>query len=325
MPFVLLLVILLFMNMIPAVEPFLKGEGTSAASYLNIAVWKVKEGGVSFKRNFAPFFHSAVITGLVALVTPFICTLRAVADDNLETLVANGMGDNAFADSRDLDPLKYRQRMIRAKMRLMVSVPTPKSSDAEEAKREATLQDRWNCLSTAFSDSAEEVLPVIVSITSFASLAKLMGRFEMTQAIALKIVQTLSSVPSLYAVCIPIIATLGSGLTGSTTTSNFLFGRLQVNTAKELGLIAPQGCLYGAEKFLGSGAVACTRNSVFEVGAAQMFGATAGEIISPMNAVVITLMVSHTTVPALLYTCPMCTDFSTSTQQCDRLIWVCAS
>ena len=53
-----------------------------------------------------------------------------------------------------------------------------------------------------------------------------------------------------------------------------------------------QGCLYGAEKFLGSGAIACTRNSVLEVGAAQMFGATAGEIISPMNAVVITLMVS---------------------------------
>ena len=80
------------------------------------------------------------------------------------------------------------------------------------------------------------MLPVIVSITSFASLAKLMGRFEMTQAIAIKIVEQLSSVPALYSLCMPIVATLGSGLTGSTTTSNFLFGRLQVNTAKELGL-----------------------------------------------------------------------------------------
>ena len=105
---------------------------------------------------------------------------------------------------------------------------------------------------------------MIVSITSFASLAKLMGRFEMTQAIAIKIVEQLSSVPALYSLCMPIVATLGSGLTGSTTTSNFLFGRLQVNTAKELGLIAPRGCLFGAPP--GSGAVACTRNSIYEIG-----------------------------------------------------------
>ena len=283
------------MNMIPAVEPFVKGDGTAAASYLNIAVWKVKEGGVSFKRNFAPIWHSAVITGLVALLTPFICELKPVADDNHETLVANGMGDNSFAEARDLNADAYRQRMVRAKMRLMLTVPTPMASPqggeiAVSKPIPTTMEQRWQCLSTAFTDSAEEVLPVIVSITSFASLAKLMGRFEMTQAIAIKIVDSLSSVPALYSVCIPIIATLGSGLTGSTTTSNFLFGRLQVNTAKRLGLIAPQGCLYGAAKIAGSGAVACTRNSIFEVGAAQMFGATAGEIISPMNAVVITLM-----------------------------------
>ena len=61
-----------------------------------------------------------------------------------------------------------------------------------------------------------------------------------------------------------------------------------MNTAKDLGLISPRGCLYGASG--AAGAVACTRNSIYEVGAAQMFGATAGEIISPMNAVVITLM-----------------------------------
>jgi lactate permease len=63
----------------------------------------------------------------------------------------------------------------------------------------------------------------------------------------------------------------GSALTGSTTTSNFLFGRLQVNTATEIGLL--QG-----------------KNSIWEVGAIQILGATAGEILSPMNAILITVM-----------------------------------
>jgi len=65
---------------------------------------------------------------------------------------------------------------------------------------------------------------------------------------------------------------IGSGLTGSTTTSNFLFAKLQVNTALSLKLIEPG------------------HNSVYEITAAQMMGASAGEIISPMNAVVILLM-----------------------------------
>ena len=57
------------------------------------------------------------------------------------------------------------------------------------------------------------------------------GRFEMTQALALRLVDLLSGAPALYGFFIPIIATLGSGLTGSTTTSNFLFARLQVRAA----------------------------------------------------------------------------------------------
>eukprot|EP01006_Ploeotia_vitrea_P030421 TRINITY_DN62854_c0_g1_i2.p2 TRINITY_DN62854_c0_g1~~TRINITY_DN62854_c0_g1_i2.p2 ORF type:complete len:173 (+),score=101.05 TRINITY_DN62854_c0_g1_i2:404-922(+) len=126
----------------------------------------------------------------------------------------------------------------------------------------------------AFTEAIKDVLPVLFSITSFASIAKLMGQFEMTQQIAQSIVDVLDGTPALYAVFMPIIGALGSALTGSTTTSNFLFGRLQVNTARKLGLI---------NELTG-------RNSVFEVGAAQVLGATTGEIISPMNAVVITVM-----------------------------------
>ena len=45
-----------------------------------------------------------------------------------------------------------------------------------------------------------------------------------------------------------------------------------------------------AQTALDLGLVTATRNSVYEVTAAGILGATAGEIISPMNAIVITLL-----------------------------------
>jgi len=79
--------------------------------------------------------------------------------------------------------------------------------------------------------------------------------------------------------------TLGSGLTGSTTTSNFLFGRLQVTTAKDLGLVAP-----GA-------------NTVYEIAATNILGASAGEIIAPMNAIVVRHHLFRVLVVGLLIVC----------------------
>ena len=195
--------------------------------------------------------------------------------------MGTGLGDNPFSNSHKASLAKFRKKVRKARLKLALV----------HMKHEAApsmCSRRWQCISSACGEAFQEVLPVVVSITSFASLAKLMGRFDMTAALAQQIVAALSGAPAVYALAVPVIATLGSGLTGSTTTSNFLFGRLQVNTAKELGLISPPGCLFGAAAH--AGAVACTRNSIYEVGAAQMFGATAGEIISPMNAVVITLM-----------------------------------
>jgi len=60
----------------------------------------------------------------------------------------------------------------------------------------------------------------------------------MTQSIAEAAVSGLADAPAVYALVAPVIGMMGSALTGSTTTSNFLFGRLQVNTAKSLGLTA---------------------------------------------------------------------------------------
>ena len=120
----------------------------------------------------------------------------------------------------------------------------------------------------AFGDT----FSVIISITSFAAIAKIMVDFGMSQTIADAIVDGLINVPALYAFFIPVIGMLGSGLTGSTTTSNFLFSSLQVQTALKLNIVTP------------------TNNSVYEIVGSQMLGATAGEIISPLNATTITLI-----------------------------------
>lgn len=101
-----------------------------------------------------------------------------------------------------------------------------------------------------------------------------MSKFNMTQSIAEAIVGWLSGVPGAYAAFIPIIGMLGSGLTGSTTTSNFLFGQLQVQTSIDLGLVSKN------------------HNTVWEIAGAQILGATGGEIISPMNAVFSTLLLA---------------------------------
>ena len=97
----------------------------------------------------------------------------------------------------------------------------------------------------------------------------------MTQSIALAIVDALKSAPEIFAAFIPIIGMLGSGLTGSTTTSNFLFGQLQVQTAVDLKLAGPG-----------------TGTTIWQIAGDQILGSSAGEIIAPLNAVFSTLLLA---------------------------------
>lgn len=275
-PFLVLIGVLLIMRLIPFVEEGVTGDwgdddGT-AESILNPWLWNVNSGGVSFKRTLPWLWHSGIIVAIIAVLTPFITPFRAPPLITDKESLISGLR----LDDGTLNPVQGRpvaahshdtptphERFQRIRLRLM-AVAMMKSVNKKERRKKVLM--------TACKEAIADVLPVVVSITSFASIAKLMDRFGMIQTIADFLVQGLESVPAIYVLLMPVIGTLGSGLTGSTTTSNFLFGRLQVATASNLGLVAP-----------GS-------NTVYEVAATNILGASAGEIIAPMNAVVITLM-----------------------------------
>lgn len=255
-PFVLLMGILLFIRLVPYVEYGLTGEWDDTAQ--DVMAPKLKLGGYS-KVDFPWLTHSGIIVSLIAISIPFIVpfyepdhTLKLdypVCKDGPEIAKALRQAKFvAFSVARFKKPLLFKKKKVEKRNMIKTVIK--------------------ECFLEAFHESQS----VLISITAFASMAKLMASFEMTQTIALTFVDGLSSTPSLYAFFIPFIGMLGSGLTGSTTTSNFLFARLQVNTAINLNLIRPG------------------HNSIYEITAAQMLGSTAGEIISPMNAIVITLM-----------------------------------
>jgi len=115
-------------------------------------------------------------------------------------------------------------------------------------------------LLSSLKKTVKDVVPILFAIVSFVALANIMRYFDMTYSIATSIVDMVGGA---YVFFIPTIGMSGSALTGSTTTSNVLFGGLHMAAADTLGL------------------------SPVKTAAAQVLGSSAGEMISPMNAVVI--------------------------------------
>ncbi|MDP7265889.1 MAG: L-lactate permease, partial [Candidatus Thermoplasmatota archaeon] len=115
-------------------------------------------------------------------------------------------------------------------------------------------------INRALLNTAKDVAPILLAIVTFIAMANIMRYFNMTSSIAINIVKLVGDA---YVFFIPIIGMSGSALTGSTTTSNVLFGGLHIEAATRLGL------------------------PTVKVAAAQVLGSSAGEMISPMNAVVI--------------------------------------
>ncbi len=76
-----------------------------------------------------------------------------------------------------------------------------------------------------------------ISILALVAMAALMTHTGMTQIIARGISETFSD--SIYPLFAPFIGTLGAFMTGSNTNSNVVFGALQQETAKLLGLSIP--------------------------------------------------------------------------------------
>lgn len=100
-----------------------------------------------------------------------------------------------------------------------------------------------------------------ITILSIVALAKVMGYSGMIKSIAIVLV---SLTGGLYPLIAPIIGALGTFVTGSDTSSNVLFGGLQVEVAKSLGI------------------------NPYWLAAANTGGATAGKMISPQSIAVAT-------------------------------------
>lgn len=113
----------------------------------------------------------------------------------------------------------------------------------------------------------------IITILSLIVMATLMNQAGLTEVLAQQLALLSGSA---YPALAPIVGTLGTFVTGSDTSSNILFGRLQVNMAHHLGLtesIHPLGI---------------TGSQADWLAAANNSGATAGKMLSPQSISVAT-------------------------------------
>ncbi len=114
---------------------------------------------------------------------------------------------------------------------------------------------------TVLGQTIVQMLKTIITIMAVLATAKIMGYSGMTQSIADFIVRVTGS---FYPLVAPLIGSIGTFVTGSSTSSSVLFSKLQASTGAELNI-----------------------NQIWLV-AANTVGSTAGKIISPQSIAVAT-------------------------------------
>lgn len=117
-----------------------------------------------------------------------------------------------------------------------------------------------------FGQTIYQLRKSALTVITIVGLAKVMTYSGMINSISTFLVQTTGPV---YPIIAPIIGALGTFITGSDTSSNILFGQLQVNAATSLG----------ANKYW--------------LASANMAGATAGKMISPQSISVATAAIGQ--------------------------------
>lgn len=112
-----------------------------------------------------------------------------------------------------------------------------------------------------------------LTICSLIALASVMNYSGMITAIASGLVAVTGD---FYPLVAPLIGAIGTFVTGSDTSSNILFAKLQAHVANQLGMTA-QGSFYGMEGSQANWLVA-----------ANTTGATGGKMISPQSIAIAT-------------------------------------
>ena len=113
----------------------------------------------------------------------------------------------------------------------------------------------------------------VLTIISLIALASIMNYSGMISAIAAGLVAVTGPLYPLFA---PLIGAIGTFVTGSDTSSNILFAKLQANVAGQLGMTG-QGSFFGVEGSQTNWLVA-----------ANTTGATGGKMISPQSIAIAT-------------------------------------
>jgi len=233
-----------------------------------VVLLSVNSACASFLGRWTWFVHSGTMVVYTALATPFLVPFRDHIDVELMAVVDLDPGMMRGTTSQLGEDVESPGAALLSRTAKQIKNALLAVHMMRHEKKKVPFWAMYRkTIVTAFQDALNEGGPVMLAIAGYASIAKLMSGFGMTQTIANALVSVFGKTPALFGFASPLLGLLGAGLTGSTTTSNFLFGRLQVQTALNLGLVTP------------------TTGSVWAVAGIQMLGSTAGELIAPQNAV----------------------------------------
>lgn len=270
-PFLLLTFFLGITNIFPEVyRLFSGGNDPTARRALDVMLLSTQTSCKSFTRRWPWLVHSGSLILYSALLTPFLVKFSQ-DEENIEILQMIDLNQGSMMAGSTGKFGEFIEEPTKAKLTRLQAMNRGAMEDWLRLPNHEGFWPRYKlCVYRAFVDALNEALPVTIAISSFASMARVMSGFGMTQQMSAAIVRSISGNPKIYGVIAPMLGALGAALTGSTTTSNFLFARLQVQTAFDLGLVVggpnPQG-------------------NIWAVLAAQVLGTTAGELIAPQNAV----------------------------------------
>lgn len=121
--------------------------------------------------------------------------------------------------------------------------------------------ERFLDILNVFFDTWKQLSKSVVTVLSIVSLSKVMGYAGMINSIADVLAHVTGSI---FPFISPIVGALGTFVTGSDTSSNVLFGELQIKVASQIGA------------------------NPYWLAAANAAGATAGKMISPQSIAVAT-------------------------------------
>ena len=204
-PFGVLVLLLLVVRLIPAVEYYLEGGGNgSAQTVLSPVLFNVVSGCASFQRRWPWLAHSGMFVIFSGLITPLVVDFQVTKDPRFTTKVVElnygeWSGSVSLYDDDSGDRGKSKLKRLANQVRLAVRT-IHMLQDREK------FSDRYiSTIKRAFIDAYRESLPVMVAIASYASIAKVMSGFQMTQVIAQAIVTVFAAAPDVYTLFIPFI------------------------------------------------------------------------------------------------------------------------